>query len=555
MPQNPFLQWYRLPPFDQFKPEDAAKAVDYVETVVAEALNAVDNTPPTTFDALMTILDPAEDILDRVGTVISHLSSVGGPVWQKVTQSQMPRLTNLEHSLLVHRGSYLARRKLVDAENGSQLTEAQRRLLTLKLDQAELSGVGLEGHKRERFAEMQERLSLLETTFGRNVTVEQGQRHVRIDDPDLVVGLADSLKESAATLARRVDAPNATTEAGPWYFGVDWGTLIKVTSTSPNRRLREAVRREAARLGSGKDTDNRTVLVEILALRQAQSELLGSESYAQLRAANRMSGSVAAIEEMLGKLEVASREPAVAQLEAVQQLAKSKGAPEADSLAAWDTSYWREKLRNQETGFDSEGMRSYLPLDRVLAELFDLVNELYGVCIEWADGDASVWHPDVRFCRVTDAAKGHLLGHLYLDLHLRPGEKGDGAWVLQLVPRSTRLAADQDTYRAPVVTLAINAPPKEEGKPSLLSPWEVASLFHEMGHATHALVSEVDERLISEIGSVDWEAIELPSQLLESWALSRPVLNRMARHHETGAPLPEEMINRLEEAQRFQKAG
>jgi oligopeptidase A len=239
------------------------------------------------------------------------------------------------------------------------------------------------------------------------------------------------------------------------------------------------------------------------------------------------------------------------ELKALADCARRHGAPEADDLQPWDISFWAEVLRQESFELDSEALRPYFPLPRVLDGLFALCNRLFGIRIEAADGEAPVWHPDVRFFRILEASgdrAGDPLAAFFLDPYSRPGSKRGGAWMDECLVRSRR---PDGTPVLPVAYLICNQSPPVGDTPSLMTFEEVETLFHEFGHGLQHMLTTVERPQAAGINGVEWDAVELPSQFMENWCYDRATLLGMARHWQSGEPLPESEFAKLHAARTF----
>ncbi|PSN11083.1 peptidase M3, partial [filamentous cyanobacterium CCP5] len=237
---------------------------------------------------------------------------------------------------------------------------------------------------------------------------------------------------------------------------------------------------------------------------------------------------------------------AVKELDELKAFARTKGAAEADSLTHWDTAFWAERIREEKYGLNDEELRPYFPLPQVLDGLFALAHRIFDVTIARADGEAPIWHPDVRYFQVLNGS-GDPIAHFYLDPYSRPAEKRGGAWMDECLNRGRV----DDSLRLPVAYLVCNQSPPVDGKPSLMTFREVETLFHEFGHGLQHMLTTVDEPGAAGINNVEWDAVELPSQFMENWCYHRETLMGMARHYETGEPLPEDIYQKLLAARTF----
>ncbi|MFM9101753.1 MAG: M3 family metallopeptidase, partial [Cyanobium sp.] len=276
---------------------------------------------------------------------------------------------------------------------------------------------------------------------------------------------------------------------------------------------------------------------------------LGYASWAEVSLASKMAGSVAEVEQLLEELRAAAYPVAERELEELRAIARRQGAPEADDLKPWDVAYWAEKLRQESFELNSEALRLWFPLEQVLQGLFGLCQRLFDIRIVSTDpGEAPTWHPDVRYFRVLDGASGTPLAAFYLDPFSRPGSKRGGAWMDECLGRS-RTAAGEPVL--PVAYLICNQSPPVGETPSLMTFEEVETLFHEFGHGLQHMLTTVERPQAAGINNVEWDAVELPSQFMENWCYDSATLMGMARHWQSGEPLPEADYRKLLAARTF----
>jgi oligopeptidase A len=366
-----------------------------------------------------------------------------------------------------------------------------------------------------------------------------------------VEGLPESLQGLLAEAARQKGEESATAAAGPWLLGLDFPRYGPFLQYSRRRDLREQLYRAHVSRASGvgeHGSDNGPLIERILTLRQEQAGRLGYANWAQVSLASKMAGTEAEVERLLEDLRQAAYPAAQRELEELRACASRAGAPEAADLKPWDVSFWAERLRQERFNLDSEALRPWFPLPRVLEGLFGLCDRLFGIAIEAADGEAPVWHPDVRFFRVNDAADGRPLAAFYLDPYSRPGSKRGGAWMDECLVRQRR--ADGSPV-LPVAYLVCNQSPPVGETPSLMTFAEVETLFHEFGHGLHHMLTTVERPQAAGINNVEWDAVELPSQFMENWCYDRATLLGMARHWQSGEALPEAEFEKLLAARTF----
>jgi oligopeptidase A len=320
---------------------------------------------------------------------------------------------------------------------------------------------------------------------------------------------------------------------------------------SKRRDLREKLYKAFISRASSGDLDNRQIIERILQLRQEEANILGFNSYAELSLASKMAPSYDAVEALHEQLRGASYDAAKKEFEELKAFAASKGVPEASDLKHWDVSYWAERQREEKFAFSDEELRPYFPLPQVLKGLFDLVKRIFGVTVTAADGQAPVWHEDVRYFQIADET-GEGIAYFYLDPYSRPAEKRGGAWMDDCVGRAKITVTNGTTVtRNPVAYLVCNQTPPVDGKPSLMTFREVETLFHEFGHGLQHMLTKVDYAGAAGINNVEWDAVELPSQFMENWCYHRETLLGMAKHYETGETLPEHYYQKLLAARNY----
>ena len=362
-----------------------------------------------------------------------------------------------------------------------------------------------------------------------------------LTDPEQVAGLPQRALDALAAAARDAGESDATAAAGPWLLGLDMPRYLPFLTHARNRDLRETVYRAHVSRASDGELDNRTLIEEILSLRMEQAGRLGYRHWADVSLAAKMADDVDAVEALLEELRAAALPAAERELAELKACATRQGAAEAETLAAWDVPYWSEQLRRERFDLDQEALRPWFPLPQVLEGLFGLCNRLFDVEIRAADGDAPVWHPDVRYFRV-HGRDGSPMAAFYLDPFSRPASKRGGAWMDECLGRS-RSAEGQPVL--PVAYLICNQTPPVGDTPSLMSFEEVETLFHEFGHGLQHMLTTVEEPEAAGLNNIEWDAVELPSQFMENWCLDRSTLMGLARHWQSGEPLPEEEYRKL----------
>ena len=542
--ENPLLEQAAYPAFDRIGAEHVAPAMRQVlDELDAELQNLEANAQPT-WEGLVEPLERLGDRLRLTWGIVGHLMGVKNSEALRAAQEEMqPAVVEFFMRLGQSQAIYEALQGLRDGAAWQDCDATQQRIVEVLLRDAELSGVGLQGEKRERFNAIQQELAEIGTRFSNNVLDATKAFALTLDDPQDVEGLPASLLNVAAQAAREAGSPDASAEKGPWRITLDYPSLMPFMSHSRQRDYREQLYRASISRASDGDLDNTPLIGRILQLRQEMAALLGYGSFAELSLASKMAPDVAAIESLLEELRQASLAAGQQDLEDQRQCAAAAGAPEAADLRHWDLPFWAERQREQQYDFSDEALRPYFPLPRVLDGLFALAQRLFGVRIEAADG-VPVWHQDVRFFRIYDE-QDQAVAAFYLDPYSRPAEKRGGAWMDEYVGRSRLLAPAGQSVRLPVAYLICNQTPPVGEQPSLMSFTELRTLFHEFGHGLHHMLTTVDYGMAAGINNVDWDAVELPSQFMENWCYHRETLLGMSGHVETGEPLPDDLYQKL----------
>jgi len=498
------------------------------------------------------VMDPLQRLGERLRWswgVVSHLNGVcNGPELREAHASQQAAVVAFGNRAGQSRPIFTA---LQGLQRRGGLDATQQRILEAELRDMELRGVGLDGEAQVAFNAASQEMAELSTRFGNQVLDATNGWTLRLVDPQQVEGLPASLLELLADAARQAGDDQASAEAGPWLLGLDFPRYGPFLQYSRRRDLRETLYRAHSSRASGQgegSADNGPLIERILSLRQEQARRLGYRHWADLSLASKMAGSVEEVEALLEDLRGAAWPMAQRELEALRACAARHGAAEATDLQPWDVSFWAEVLRQETFSLDGEALRPWFPLPQVLEGLFCLCDRLFGIRIEAADGEAPVWHPDVRFFRVKEASDGTPLAAFYLDPYSRPGSKRGGAWMDECLVRQ-RLSDGSAVL--PVAYLVCNQSPPVGDTPSLMTFAEVETLFHEFGHGLHHMLTTVERPQAAGINNVEWDAVELPSQFMENWCYERATLMAMARHWQSGEALPEAEYQKLLAARTF----
>ncbi|KZC15583.1 MULTISPECIES: M3 family metallopeptidase [unclassified Rhodanobacter] len=544
---NPLLADDALPAFSQIRPEHVEPAIEAILADYRAGIDAlVAPGAPRDFGHVMLVQERLEQRLARAWAPVSHLHSVAdGEALRKVYGPAEEKLTEHAIELGQNRDLYAAVRALAEAPDFAALSRPERALVEHALRDFKLSGVALEEPARSRFREIGVELSRLSTEFSNAVLDASEAWHEHVTDERDLAGVPES---GRAVLRQYAEDQ----QLDGYLVTLKQPSVQAVLTYADNRSLRERVywayQTRASDQGpnAGK-FDNSARIERIMALRHEAAQLLGFANAAEESLATKMAASPTEVLEFLHDL--AARAKPVAQLELARLREFASAELKLDNLESWDVGYAAEKLRQREYALDEEQLKPYFPLPAVIDGLFGLAGKLYGITLAPRDG-VDVWHPEVRYYDVRDAA-GRVFAGAYVDLYARNGKRG-GAWMDVCRARFDDGADPGGAGpQQPVAFLTCNFAPPTEGKPALLTHDDVLTLFHEFGHGLHHLLTGIALPSIGGIDGVEWDAVELPSQFMENFGWNREALDLFARHWQTGARLPDELFERMLAARHF----
>ena len=519
------------------KPEHITPSIEQLLGVAREAVTAAANPAlDASWDAIVTPLDDASEPLWRAWSVAGHLNSVvNTPELRDVYNAMLGQITEFSTWVGLHVGLYTQYQRLRLSPDFKDLSPARKRVIELALRDFKLSGVELQGEARTRYAEVSDQQSQVSQKFSENVLDATDAWSLVIEDRKCLDGVPEdviaSLKDSVAER---------------WTLNLKMPCYLPVMQYAQDRALRQRLYKAYATRASEQgatEFDNSVLIEQALALRAEESKLLGFKHFAELRLQTRMANNDLEVTDFLRQL--AQRAKPFAERDLLELKAFAKTELGLEVLEPWDNAFASECLREARYAYSDDEVKQYFTEPRVLSGLFAVVQTLFNV--ELKTCEVSGWHPDVRAASVHNA-KGETLGYLLMDLYARPAKQG-GAWVDSERNRRKLLAAEVQT---PVVYLTCNFARPQGGRPALLTHDDVITLFHESGHALHALLSEVDEPGASAFSAVEWDAIELPSQFMENFCWEWSVLERLTSHVDTQEPLPHELYDRMTAARNFQ---
>ncbi|MFN3493095.1 MAG: M3 family metallopeptidase [Hydrogenophaga sp.] len=547
MDTNPLLDFSDLPRFDAIRPEHVAPAV---QALILEAGNALETVTgaefPADWKAIAACLDVATERLSRAWGAVSHLNSVADtPELRAAYNDMLPKITEFWTRLGADERLYAKYKAMDPAALSAEQAQAHRNAMRGFI----LGGAELQGEAKERFAWLQERQAELGQKFSENAldATDSFAIHVRTDE---LAGVPDDvLAATAAAAAAEGKTGHKLTLKMPCYLPVMQfahnGTVREKLYRAYVTRASDQAEGEAVRF------DNTEIMGELLALRHEEAQLLGHRHYADVSLVPKMAESPEQVVKFLRDLATKARPFAERDLQDMREFA-------ADALGLtdpqpWDWPYIGEKLKEARYAFSEQEVKPYFTAPKVLAGLFQIVETLFEVSIR--PDRAPVWHDNVSFFRIerSAAAGPALVGRFYLDPAARTGKRG-GAWMDDV--RARWMRPDNQQLQTPVAHLVCNFAEGVEvdgvKRPALLTHDDVITLFHEFGHGLHHMLTQVNERDVSGISGVEWDAVELPSQFMENFCWEWDVLKHMTAHVDTGEPLPRALFDKMLAAKNFQ---
>ncbi|WP_417225745.1 oligopeptidase A [Amphritea sp.] len=539
---NPLLQNHLLPPFSEIKPEHVEPAVDQLladcRAVVAEVL---DNQGAPDWNNLVVPLEESHDRLAKAWSPVSHLNAVvNSDELRDAYNACLPKLSQFWTEMGQHQGLFEAYEALANSDAYGDLDEAQRKVIDNTLRDFRLSGIALGADEKQRYGELQQKLSELTTKFSENVMDATDGWSKLISDETELAGLPDSALAAAKQLAQ-------TKGEEGWLVTLDFPSYFAVITYADNRELRRELYEAFATRASDRGPnagqwDNSQIMTDILALRAELAQLLGFDNYAAYSLATKMADTPEQVVSFLNDLAQMSKPQAEKEYQELQDFALEEfGEPE---LQSWDLTYYGEKLKQARYAISQEELRPYFPMPKVLEGLFQITGKLFDIEIEEVT-EFDRWHKDARLFSVSRA--GEVIARFFLDPFARAKKRG-GAWMDDC--RVRRI--DQGVLQLPVAYLVCNFNPPVGDEPALLTHNEVTTLFHEFGHGLHHMLTRIEYADVSGINGVAWDAVELPSQFLENWCYEPEALALISGHYKTGDTLPKALLDKMLAAKNFQ---
>jgi peptidyl-dipeptidase Dcp len=528
-----------VPPFDLVQVDHLKPAL---EAAMVEKLGEIDriagNAEPATFDNTIAAMERSGRTLDRVNTVYGiYSSTLNDEAVQAVEREMAPKLAAFNDQITQNEALFKRIAAVYEARETSGLSAEQQRLAWLYYTNFVRAGARLDAQAKQRLSAINQKLASLYTAFGQNVLADENDAQLVIENEADLAGLPESARAGAAQIAAARGKPNQ------WVIANTRSSIEPFLTYSERRPLREQAWRMFVNRGdNGGTTDNNAIISEILALRAERAKLLGYETHAHWRLENTMARTPARAMELLEAVWT----PAVARVreEVADMQAIADNEDAGITIEPWDYRYYAEKVRKARYDLDATEITPYLQLENLREGMFYMAKELFGFHFKPVDpAKVPVYHPDVRVWEVNDPA-GKLVGLFYFDPYARKGKRS-GAWMNAYRPQH-RFDGDVKT----IVSNNLNFVRGKPGDPVLISWTDAETLFHEFGHALHGLSSNVNYPSVSGT-RVARDYVELPSQILEHWLATPEILERYALHYQTGKPIPQALVEKIRNADKF----
>lgn len=540
-PDNPFVEAstlpYQWPPFDRIGDDDYGPAFDYGIAEHRREIEAIINGPAdATFDNTIVAMEQSGQVLTRALRVFSALSSAHtNPAIQKLQAEYAPRFSAHNDWMYMNADLYGRVKAVYDARDELDLGDEALRLVERYHTNFVRAGAQLDEAGKARLAEINAETASLTTQFQQNVLAETNAAAIVVDDVERLAGL------SSGAVAAAKEAATTRGEDGKYVLTMQNTSVQPVMTDLDDRELREQVYQASIERGNhDNDADNKAIVSQLVTLRAERAQLLGFAHHADYALAESTARNAEAVNAMLGQLAPPAVANALREQADMQALIEREGGDY--TLRGSDWPYYTEKVRRDRYAFDESQMRPYLELNRVLHDgVFYAANQLYGLSFKERN-DLPTYHPDVRVFEVFDEGD-EPLGLFMIDPYARDSKSG-GAWMNAFVAQSNLLGT------RPVISNNLNVPKPQGDEPTLLTFDQVVTMFHEFGHAVHGLFSDVTYPMFSGT-SVPRDFVEFPSQVNEMWATWPEVLANYAKHHETGEPMPQELLDKLEATATF----
>jgi oligopeptidase A len=539
---NPLLNLPFAIPFDRIEASHVEPAIEALLARARANIQAVVDAPgPRTYANTLGALDDATQALELAMTVVGHLESVAttGPL-REAYNAVKPEVSAFYAGIPLNPALYAALKAFAATDEAAALTGPRRRYLEKTLADFKRHGAELSDAGKARLEGISRELAEHTAKFAQNLLDSTAAFELLVEDEGKLAGLPESARAAARQSAEEKG------KAG-YRFTLQAPSVIPVLTYLDDRGIRETIYRAYNARATEPERANPPLIHKIIELRREQAALLGFETFADLVLEDRMAKRGQTARAFVADLEARTRPAFEAENAALLAFARETSGDPALTLEPWDVGYWSEKQRQKLYDFDDEALRPYFPLPRVMAGLFETVERLYGVKAV-PNPSMPTWHPTVGAYELVDE-RGARLGAFYADLFPRDEKRG-GAWMNGLI---SGVVGPDGAVGPHLGLICGNVTPPVGAQPALLTHDEVETLFHEFGHLLHHMLSRVEVRSLAGT-NVAWDFVELPSQIMENWCWEREALDLLGRHHETGAPIPDDLFQKMKRARTYRAA-
>ncbi|MBV8896803.1 MAG: M3 family metallopeptidase [Acidobacteriaceae bacterium] len=535
--ENPLLT-ERFPiQFDAIKAEHVVPAINLLlEQMKNRVADLGKPSMPRTYENVLLTLDRLTEPLDFAMSVVRHLEGVATYSELRAAYNEIiGPVSQFYTSIPLDPNVWAAIKAVAESEQAANLAPVHKRFLDKTVSSFRRAGADLDEEGKRKLEALDIELTKITTAFSEHVLDATNAFELIVTDEAQLSGLPDVFRQAARESA-------ASKEKDGWRFTLHAPSYTPAMTYLDDRAIRQQLWQASNTRATNGDLDNRTLIHEILRLRQEKARLLGYRDFPDLILENRMAHNGAAAQQFVEDLEQKTKPFFDKEIHDLKEAGRQLGYGD---LQPWDVAYIAEKQRNALYDFDEEELRPYFELDRVVAGMFDIFSRLLGIKVIEEPGVPG-WDPAVKYYRVQDEESGILLGGFYTDWFPRENKRG-GAWMDGLY------IGNPDDAEPHLGIIAGNLMPPVGDTPALLSHREVETIFHEFGHLLHQIVGRVPIKSLASM-NVPWDFIELPSQIMENWCMERDALNLFARHYQTGEPIPEVLFNKMKRGRNFMSA-
>ena len=554
---HPFLSTEFPIRWSTLVPEAVEPDIRHALGLARRNIEAICDQPLTaaTFQSTFIAFENASELLNDGWGRLNHLDSVSdSPAQREALGRMLPEVTDFYSSLALNDRLWAVIKAVGEGPEIAKLSAVKQRFVQETLADFRNSGADLAPDAKKRIAAIEAELSKITKEYSEHVLDSTNAWELVITDESKLAGLPDSAIAGAAANARAKGH-----EAPAWRFTLQFPSMFPLMQHLDDDAIRRQVWEASSKVGAVGDFDNTALVWKILALRHEKAAILGHEHFADLTLQRRMAKTGATALGFIDDLHRRIRPIFLAEHRQLAHFKAAKSGQESGLFEPWEVAYWAEKQRQENYDFDEESLRPYFPVDGVMAGMFEIASRLFGITIRQLEtiyrepgsspqsstvdplAPVEVWHPECTFYEIHDSNTSAHLGSFYADWHPRESKRG-GAWMNSL---------HTGALGEPHVGIIIgNMSPPVNGMPARLTHSEVETIFHEFGHLLHGMLSEVEVKSLSGT-NVPWDFVELPSQIMENFCWDRQSLDLFARHHESGAPIPEELFLKMIAAKNY----